>query len=257
MIQQIYYISTGAKMAMFTLRVTRRNNDANLAGYVRDSYICNLASADNINLAIEKAQAYTDAMRDRIGETDDMKIEFGGVWDDAINSRRGKLSVRDTHNLDRIEAGIFPFGKHSGERIEDAPMNYILFFADKFGHTDNVVSDALAAACQGVALEKGYIAKRDEIRAERAVEDAKSNFVGEIGKRQEFEGVVFMAFHKSNEWGDEYYINKIRMGEDIIVYIGGKKLGEVGETIKFKATPKSHDVYQDINTTRVARPTLI
>lgn len=257
MIRQMYYISTGAKMAMFTLRVRRINTEMNLGFSTPDNHICNLASADHIELAIEKAKAYTEAMKDRIGETENFSIEFGGVWDDAINYRRGKLSVLDTHRLEMIEAGIFPFGKHQGEKIEDAPESYVLFFADKYGHTDNVIANALAGACQGVALEKGYIAKRDQIRAERKAENMKSNYVGEIGKRQEFEGTVIMAFYKSNDWGDEYYINKVRQGDDIIVYIGGKKLGEVDENIKFKATVKAHDEYQEVKTTRVNRPMAI
>ena len=257
MIRQIYYISTGAKAAMFTLRMTRRSDDAALSRFMPDSYLCNLAAAgdEGTERAILKANEYVDAMRERIGETDDFKIEFGGIWDDATNIRRGKLSTRETMNLELIEAGIFPFGKNAGKRIEDAEPNYILYFADQSKTADNIISAALCAACQGVALEKGYIAKRDQARAERRAIDERSEFVGSIGERREFTGQIISSVWKKYEYLETgFFITKIRCGEYLVTYIGSSNIGERDETITFKGTIKAHQEYQGIKSTVINRP---
>ena len=265
MIRQIYFIGTGKLSAMFTLNVQRVNDDPSLTRFIPPHYICNLSAAgeENEERAIEKARAYADAMRDRIGETDEFKVEFGGVWEEACIERRGKLSVRDTLALEEIEAGRFPFGKNRGARIEDTDAGYVLFFADKFGSDDNVVTQALAAACQGVALEKGYIAKRDEARAERAAADALSQYVGTIGERREFEGEVVTVMWKDYfSYGERgvngYWINKVRTDDgNLIAHIGSKKLGERGERVRFKGTIKKHDEYKGVRSTAVSRPAIL
>lgn len=262
MITQTYFISTGALSAMFTLNVIRTSDDPHVNLFMRSHYICNLAAAgeDNEERAIEKAKAYADAMRDRIGETDDFKVVFGGIWDDAINVRRGKLSVRETINLETIEAGRFPFGKNAGKLISECDAGYVLFFADKFGKTTDVVSEALAAACQGVALELGYIAKRDAARAERAAKDALSQHVGTVGERTIFEGEIVSSFFKryfENEPNNGFYIVKVRVGDNLISYLGSKALGERGDVIKFKATIKEHVEYKGVKETKVSRPAFV
>ena len=262
MITQTYFISTGALSAMFTLNVIRRTDDERLNMFLQPHYICNLAAAgeENEQRAIDKAKAYADAMRDRIGEGDDFKVEFGGIWDDAINVRRGKLSVRETNNLETIEAGRFPFGKNAGKMIADCDAGYILYFADKFGKTTDVVSEALAAACQGVALELGYIAKRDAARAERAAQDALSVHVGTVGERTVFEGEIVSSFFKryfENEPDNGFWIVKVRVGANRVSYIGSKALGQRGDVIKFKATIKEHTEYKGVKETKVSRPAFV
>jgi len=253
MITQTYYISSGAKNAMFTLRCFRTGAVATM--FDPDFYLCNLAIDED--RAIEKATAHVEALRERIGENEGFKIMFDPYPSRELNKRRGKLSVRDTHSLNMIEDGVFPFGKHAGTKFVDAPDSYILYFADKSKEDQDFIMGALGAACMGVALEKGLIAKRDAVRAERAVVDALSKHIGTVGERREFEGEVVVCFEKHNPQymgGGSYFINKIRCGDDIVSYIGSKGLGKVGEVIKFKATIKKHDVYQGINTTLVNRP---
>ncbi len=252
MINQTYYISSGAKNAMFTLRCLRTGGLV-AAMYDPDFYICNLAIDED--RAIEKASVYVEAMRERIGETADFKINFDPYPARELNKRRGKLSVRDSRSLGMIEEGVFPFGKHVGTKIVDAPDNYVLYFADKSKEEQEFIMSALSGACMGVALEKGLIAKREEAREERAKVDSLSAHIGTVGERREFEGEVVMCFEKSDvNFGGSYFINKIRCGDDIVSYIGSKALGKIGEVIKFKATIKAHDVYQGIKSTKVSRP---
>lgn len=113
---------------------------------------------------------------------------------------------------------------------------------------------ALCAACQAYALENNYIKEREVRREAQREQDLTSAFVGQIGERVDFEATIISSFVK-NEW-DGFHVNRLRVGNDILVYLG-KKLGEKHEIIKFRATIKSHDTYQGINTTRINRPTIL
>lgn len=259
-ITQTFYISTGAKNAMHTLRMRRDAIGLAAARFAPDHYVRNLAVS--VEDAQAKAREYFDAWVQRIGGN---RPDFIVCLDDEpeydITLRRGKLSARDTRNIEAIEAGVFPFGKHAGKMIADAPDSYVLFFADKLNSADELdaVMTALGAACMGVALEKGLIAKRDAARAERREIDEQSNFIGTVGERREFTGEIVSAFFRKYDpsYDEGFWINKIRIGTDLICYVGGKALGEVGATITFKATIKKHDEFKGIKSTQVNRPKLV
>lgn len=251
------YISTGAKSAMFTLWRGRESDDPHVNMFLRDHYVCNLAAAgDDVTgetkeqLAERKATDYAERMSRTMGQP----VIFRGFYDEPFNLRRGKLSVQDTHALEAIERGVFPFGKHRDTLITDAPDGYIMWWSDQ--HTDRKpVVAALAAVCMGVAMERDLIAKREAARCERAAADAASEFVGTIGERQTFTGEVVTLIQKGDDpaWGTTYFITKVRCDGNLIVAIG-KKFAERGETITFKATIKDHNEYQGVKSTRVNRP---
>jgi uncharacterized protein (DUF3820 family) len=243
---RIYYISTGAKNAMYTLRV-------NVVGkFFIDNYICNLAATEE--KAVEKATDYVERLKSRVSHDATLEILFNDMPEFEADKRRGKLSIYDTRNIEEIENGVFPFGKHKGVKIVDAPDSYVLYFADQALSESNMVSNALIAACQGVALEKGLIAKREAIRAERFAVDSLSSFIGTIGERREFKGEIF-AFIKKEETDYQagYTITKVRIGNDIVSFFNNE-MGKVGETIAFKATVKQHNDYKGVKTTVVNRP---
>lgn len=257
MITQTFYISTGRKNAMFTLRCRRDSELVNPA-FMPDFYVMTLAA--DAERAIAKARPYVEDMTARMGgDREDFRIVFDPEPERDNTKRRGKLSVWATQAIEAVEAGEFPFGKHRGSRIEDAPASYVLFFADKLttqAAADDAVTYALAAACMGVAAERGYLAKREVERAERAERDALSNFIGAVGERREFTGEVFSAFEKRCEYGGpSLFITKFHVGDDIVSYVGGKPLGEKGESITIRATIKRHEEYKGVKATQISRPT--
>lgn len=247
------YISTGKLSAMFTLWRGRSGAGVNPA-FIRDHYICNLAACGNEEEAERKALDYCERMGERMG----VKVHFDGFEAEPRNQRRGKLSVRETIALEQIEAGVYPFGKCAGTKIADGPDGYTLFWADKsMDPTADVVVSALAAACTGVALERGLIAKRDAERAARDALDAQSGHLGTIGERREFSGEIVTSFAKRDLDGETYFwITKVRVGTDLVTYIGNE-LGERGATIRFKATIKRHDDYKGVKSTVVNRPKVL
>lgn len=259
MITQTYYIQTGKKNAMYTLRCHRDNDQ--FQGSVLfdpDFYLCNLAADEET--ASYKATLYVNVMRERMPDRKDFRIFFdadaGGKY-----QRRGKLSVSDTRALERIEAGFVPFGKHAGKAIADLDMGYLLWLSDKAGTFEGVPMNAMGMNAQGIALERGYIAIREAKREERANEDALSGHLGTIGERREFEGEIVTSFAK--RYDDQahseiaYWINKVRCGTDLVTWIGGKSIGAMGSVVKFKATIVGHDDYKGVKSTKVNRPKVI
>ena len=254
-----YFISSGAKNAMYTLRVERRGG-----GYTSDNYICNLST--DPEKAEEKAREYFDRVAARMTQTEHFQMFFQGFADFDLFERRGKLSVDDTEKLELLEQGIMPIGKRKGELIADIPMFTILWWADQSKESNhNPVFQAVCSYCMGVALDKDYIAKREEIRAEweaeRQAKIASAKHIGEIGKRMEMEGVVekviSLGYTQVSYYTEvERFMTKIIVDGNIVIYYGNK-IVEEGDVIKFKATPKLHNEYKEIKQTIVQRVKVI
>jgi uncharacterized protein (DUF3820 family) len=179
-IVQTYYVSTGRKNAMYTLRFRRDyvGQPAHMFDMMPDHYVGNLAADET--RAMEKGAAYVEQFRARVGESEDFKIIFDASGADReAYKRRGKLSVKDTFKIERIESGVIPFGKYADKNFCDAPDSYILYWVDKSREeiTDPVIG-AIIAVCQGIAAEKGLIAKRDAAREARHAVDIKSEYIG-------------------------------------------------------------------------------
>lgn len=256
---KIFYISSGAKNAMYTLRTVVRGGNS----FEVDNYICNLAN--DPERAEEKAEAYFDAFVARVGQSSSIKFIYQGYADFQLYERRGGLSVRDTEYMEQVDNGIMPFGKHKGKVIADLPMYTILWWADQAnddGAMSNAVFQAVCGRCLGVALEKGYIEQRKIDRAERdaAIEAAKaaSQYMGEVKKRMDFEGVIEASIDlgaRQVAWNTyvENYLTKILVGDNVVIYFG-KFLGEKGDAIKMKATVKEHNERDGVKQTIVNRP---
>lgn len=261
MITQNFYISSGAKNAMYTLRYERHSVGKEMA-YCVDNYVCNLST--DAEKAEQKAKEYFDRFYDRVGENEEFKLNYCGGADFQLFERRNKLSVRATEQLEELDQGIMPFGKNKGKVISELPMNTILWWADNIkevSSAEDAVFQAVCAYCLGIALEKGYIAKREADVEERQRRDALSEYMGEVKDRLTLEGVIDAVIHLDpiqvawNAWA-ERTMNKIVVGDNVVIYVG-KQLGEKGETIKFKATVKSHAEYKGVKQTIVQRPSLM
>lgn len=251
-----YFISSGRKNAMYTLRVERRGG-----GYTSDNYICNLST--DPEKAEAKAREYFDRVSARLTETDTFKMIFQGFADFDLFERRGKLSVFDTEKLELLEQGIMPIGKRKGEVIAEMPMFTVLWWADqsKEDNKNSPVFDAVCAYCMGVALEKDYIAKREEIREqweqERQERISKANHIGGIKQRLEMTGtvekVISLGYTQVSYYTSvERFMTKINVDGNVVVYFGNNIANE-GDEITFKATVKEHGEYKDVKQTIVQR----
>src|SRR4051812_33635236 len=91
-IVQTYYIATGRKNGFYTLRCTR---DGGM--FQTDNYVRTLAVDED--KAVEKAMAYFEAMKQRVGESERFVMLFDSDPAGMTFKRRGKLSVRDSQFL--------------------------------------------------------------------------------------------------------------------------------------------------------------
>ena len=262
-IHQIFYISSGRKNAMYTLRYRRTPS----VYFEVDNYICNLST--DPDLAEKKAREYFDAWKARVGETDTFKIHFDGAADFGLFERQYKMSVEQTNALEMLEAGIMPIGKHKGKALSELPAGTVLWYADQvnkdgegeeneYQQRKSVFFTEVCSHLLGYALEMGYIAKREEQREELAAKKARSQFIGEEKQRLDFEGELVLCKCIStiqvawNTWQDKY-INVIECGDNIVVYFGNP-VGEKGDKVKFKATVKEHNERDGVKQTIVQRP---
>ena len=111
-----------------------------------------------------------------------------------------------------------------------------------------------------------------ERKAKMQAENAKSSYVGEIGDRMSFDCEVIFRVAKPNPYGyssndgaciihhQEFtYIVGMKQGDDMIIYFGSGKLGHAkkGDTVKFDAKIKKHDMRDGVRQTIIQRPTKI
>jgi len=243
------FISTGDLQAMFTLRTWRTVN-----GYSIESYIKNLST--DFDKAERLAQEYADNLQSRIGG-DTCSVVFSGCDVDEVFKRRGKLSVRDTQNIESIEEGIIPFGKNKGMKIEELPDSYILWLTDQLAKELDPVFSTLCSIASGIAQSRDLLAKREVRREERRQEDLKSAHFGEIGKRYE-EDVEVLYRNRMEEQG--FFMGfkyTIKLSDQILTHKGKTDLPEGKCRIKF--TVKFHyETGEDkVKKTYINRPVLI
>lgn len=261
-IHQTFYISSGRKNAMYTLRYRRTP----VVYFEVDNYICNLST--DPELAEKKAREYFDAWKERVGETETFKIHFEGAADFGLFERQYKLSVEQTEALEMLAAGIMPIGKHKGKALSELPAGTVLWYADQVGKEEeseneyqqrkSIFFDAVCSHMLGYALEMGYIAQREARREELEAKKARSQFIGEEKQRLDFEGELVLCKCVStiqvawNTWQDKF-INVFECGDNIVVYFGNP-VGEKGDKVKFKATVKEHNLRDGVKQTIVQRP---
>ena len=100
-------------------------------------------------------------------------------------------------------------------------------------------------------------AKEREIRRNKMIEsDAASQHIGQPSERLDFEATVVFTTTFENDFGVTHFY-KMKQGDNVLVYFSSRDLEwNQGDTVKFKATVKKHDVRDSIKQTVVTRATL-
>lgn len=99
---------------------------------------------------------------------------------------------------------------------------------------------------------------RAQREAERKANALKSNFVGKVGERTSFEGVVTFKASYETMWGEQTVVG-IKQGDDIIIAKGTSDINwaQKGHTVKFDAMVKDHNERDGEKQTIINRPTKI
>jgi hypothetical protein len=112
------------------------------------------------------------------------------------------------------------------------------------------LTEAQAAAVVRIATENA--ARREERMAARREADLKSQHIGAVGERREFE----ITCNKTLEFNGRFgvtYLNICKQGDDVVIYKGSNPLKQ-GEAIRVKATIKAHDEREGVKQTIISRP---
>ena len=92
-------------------------------------------------------------------------------------------------------------------------------------------------------------------KAEYKAQAMLSNHIGEVGKRQDFILTVKAKVSVESDFGKLYIVTFTDKNENIVVYKGSKYVEyNKGDTLKVKATVKSHNEYEGAKQTSISRP---
>jgi len=243
--EKLLYVSSGKKNGMYTLR-----QQWFACGYMHDQHITTLAKDRDV--ATQKAWEYFEKHCD----TKD-GWEFGGEPTfDLYEWGHGK-PVWVMKALQMIEQNLMPFGAHHGELIEDQQDDYVLWWAQKDSTNDNIVVQTLVKKFQEIADKRELFQKLEEEKAAKEAQKKVSQYVGELGKRQNFS--VKMIYYRPFEgfYGPAVAIGFIDEHENKIVYIGSADFSdlEFGDSVSFEAKVTKHNEYNGEKQTVVNRPT--
>ena len=251
------YISSGKKNAMYTLRSMRSGN-----GFHADSYI--------MNLARDPKKAETKA-RDWFARVwgDNSEVRFAGYADFDLNEVGGP-EPWEREQIDAIEKGFMPFGKHAGIALTKMSYAYVLWWADQeiSEHTKRPAA-ALIERMKGIAFERDLFKKREAKTAQREAEKANriNAHIGEVGDRREFTGTVRFTTSGDGHYGT-WFLTVIDTNEGAVTYwnlLEDKTLrseardafARQGDNVTFAARVKDHNSLNDEKQTIVSRATKV
>ena len=234
-----YYISSGEKNAMRTLRVVKSGPN-----FYKDEYICNLCR--DFDLALEKAKTHAG--------TNPVFANFFELngWGETPN-----LKGWMKEQVAAINMGVMPFGKFKGANIIDMEEGYIRYWVKQ--EASNLVGGILIQKFTDIANDRGLFdkweAEEAEKEAAKKAEIEKMCHVGKVGVRMEMFIRCDKIFTVENGFGLTYLnVCKDRSGNKI-VYKGSNRWEE-GKYYLVEATVKKHDTYKEFPQTIINRPNI-
>lgn len=281
-----YYISSGSKNRMYTLRVSYQEicHVANGDSYpvIRDYYCCNLST--DFDKAYAKAKERFNHDKDWL-KNQNLDIEYVLVdqkdvptLDDIYRRNQEEMEIarklaeetakkaeqeREEReqaycaNLtENIVCGLWPFGAFSGQPFEAADDSYIHYFIDLKLDKD----------------EDGFYGKRHAVMVSLKnklkslfphlvnLPKANDKFYGEIKKRENFNLTLVAEFsfesYAFSYCGQIIFVQKfVKDTGELIVYKGSAPIDcRLGKSVKVKATIKGHEDYKGENQTLINRP---
>lgn len=234
-----YYISSGAKNAMRTLRVIHSGPN-----FYVDEYICNLCR--DFDEAQEKAKAHAGK---HVVHADYWELNEWGLNVETLKPWEVKY-------ISAISAGVMPFGKHKGADINTMEEGYVKYWV---GQTvTNPVNQALIAKFKDIADERGYFEKweteKNQTEADLAAKYANMSHVGKVGSRME----LFLKCVKTIDVSGVFFkvmnICVDRYGNEFVY--AGSNVWQEGSYYKAVATIKAHKEYKGKPQTFISRPTV-
>lgn len=130
-----------------------------------------------------------------------------------------------------------------------AEAGFSKFFGDMAVSLDKngKLSPNQEAACMKIMLQE------DARKAEMRARDAGSEFVGTIGKREQFTLQVTGYTMKETDWGEQHLHFMKDAAGNVVIYKGTKQIAVKGEEITVAASVKSHYEKGGVKQTYITR----
>jgi len=245
-----YYISTGEKTMMYTLR-QQWLDKAGQYDVVRDHHMQNLSidkdRAHEKAVALLPEGAVIEKPRFNLEEIRRLEsVEISEARRIKEEQYEEQQAAYRQDKMDKIAQGRWPFGIYNGDKFDCAPDSYSVFMMSCDCEDDDIVM-----ACLQNALNIAFPHLVN-------LPTANGDFFGVIKKRYEFKATLVKSFCFETFYGwitIEQYVSET--GE-LLHYKGSAPKGDgLGKIHHFKATVKAHDEYKDTNQTHIQRISMI
>jgi len=158
--------------------------------------------------------------------------EFAGTYDDNGNYKSHPLAIKGNGGfidlLRKLAADLDECGGLSDKQTE-------------------IVRKALAN-------QERFAAER---KAKYAAQDANSQHIGTVGKREVFTLTVTWVKYFEGAFGATYIHGLKDAAGNVVIYKGSKCLGQKGDSISVKATVKEHGEREGVKQTILTRPAAV
>jgi hypothetical protein len=249
-----YYLGTGEKTMMYTLRVQWYETvvyEGEKVVLERDSYIQNLSI--DYDKAREKAQNMGYVVNtpmfdlEEIRRNEDVKRTLYRSECEAYDEY--DRIAKEASLIEYIKLGKFPFGKFRAQSFEDADTSYLMYWLQS--NPEDSVTRSLVSMLQ--------------VKFPKLVElmNMKPNgeYYGSPKTRyQTLKGIVTTRFKFIGFYGWVTVMKVILETGELVVYKGSGDVvlpsgdyPQLGNTITFAGTVKEHTVYEKVNQTMVQR----
>ena len=282
---EYYYISSGAKNMMHTLRCVYTDSkyvEGESVDFERDYYVCNLST--DFDVAIEKAKMYAG---DKFREGASFSLEEiyrrtqeemalaaaeaakNAAIREAEEEENNRVFRRDAYT--KIADGDFPFGMYRNYSFETAPESYIKFMGTveveegKSGFVMKFLQKVLKKKFPDLFLP---------------MPEANGEYYGTPKKREDMVATVVASFGFESFYGYTNVVKFVKDSGELLVYMGTTMPGfevqkttvylegtadeyeyttnefegvKIGKTYQFKATVKEHSEYKGEKQTKIQR----
>lgn len=242
------YISTGEKAGFYTLWISEYVG----RGSYRDLYIKNLTvDKDQVQ---EKAREALKAIN-----AEDFEIHDDDFHLNEIKRRTDAQILADIMaEIETLyETGTMPFGKYKDTLIANIPLDYRTWFVESINEDSNLLSAKIAELMDREGDVSEELERRRKEREKIEIKKAASEYVGEIGTRQDFELKCNFITSFVGYYGTNWLFIFEDKDENTFKYLGSSCLEvEQGQTCVLTGTIKAHDEYKGEKQTVINRPKL-
>lgn len=255
----IYYVGTGEKCMMFTLRCQSEETmvvDGINVKFICDYYIRNLSidqtravdTAAMLGYEVSKPQFSLQEIQRSEERISAAQREFRLA---ELMAREYELRLaREVKIFGKIEDGIWPFGRYANQAFHQADSGYIAYWLKGASEADDRIVSTLR---QVLAMKFP-----DVVRAVM-LGNGNGEFFGEIKTRyKSLSGVVTAFFCYETFYGWMNILKIVLDTGELLMYRGASSFPvDVGCRIKFDMTVKDHTEYESVNQTEILRIKLI